>query len=168
MLLESSLPQLYDSAVKAFPYTTKRQYATDPVKLVRFHWTPFLGLNTLFIRGLAQNENREYDCIILFKKVNYKIQEGARNAIKVIDSTGTPFIMQKLSENQDVLVRCSCPDFRWRFNYYDHLDHSLYGRKAAAYRSKGQRGPANPMELPGICKHVMKMTTALADAGLFM
>lgn len=164
MMNESSLSQLYDSAVEAFPHTRFRQHATGPVKIVGLRWTPFFGLRTLFVRGTAQNEGREYDTMILFKKVNYVNEE--RHAVRIMDTSGVPFNIERFKPEQDVLVRCSCPDFRWRFNYYDHLDHSLYGNKAAKYRAT-VGAPANPLKLPGVCKHIMKLQAALLDAGLF-
>ena len=73
----------------------------------------------------------------------------------------------KLSlENNDVLLRCNCNDFKWRFNFYDHIDKSLYGNKRKKYENLGG-APANPMKLPGMCKHIMKTAQALKDAGIF-
>lgn len=158
ILDESSLVQLYNSAVKAFPNTTKRQHATGPVQIVDLGWMPFFGMNTLFVNATAQNEDREYNTIVLFKKVNYGNGPGY---VRLVDSTGMPFSMRPITEEQEVLVRCNCPDFRWRFNYYDHIDYSLYGRKAPKYTAKTNRGPANPSELPGMCKHLMKMSESM-------
>ena len=69
--IESSLTDLYQSAVEAFPGTTKRQHAIDPITVVNLRWTPFIGMKTLLIRGTAHNEDREYNPLILFKKVAY-------------------------------------------------------------------------------------------------
>lgn len=161
--LESSAEELYRSAVKAFPNTKMRQHATHPIVIRELRWTPFVGVKTLFIKGLAQNEDREYGPCILFKGVNY---EG--KAVKITASDGLQYNFDKLSlENTEVLVRCNCPDFFWRFNYYDHLDKSLYGTKRKKYESHG--GPAaNPLELPGMCKHIMKMTKVISESGIFL
>jgi len=159
---ESSANELYRSAVAAFPNTTKRQHATDPVRIVQLDWTPFLGLKTLLIRGTAVNEGRTYKPMVLFKQVRYG--EG----INLRANDGKDYQLKPLSaENNDILIRCDCKDFHWRFNYYDHLDHSLYGRKRAEYVSQGGP-PANPLELPGMCKHLMKMLLALRDAELLL
>ena len=161
--LESSAEELYRSAVKAFPNTKMRQHATHPIVIRELRWTPFVGVKTLFIKGLAQNEDREYGPCILFKGVNY---EG--KAVKITASDGLQYNFDKLSlENTEVLVRCNCPDFFWRFNYYDHLDKALYGTKRKKYESHG--GPAaNPLELPGMCKHIMKMTKVISESGIFL
>ena len=66
-LYESSLSDLYQSAVDAYPKTTLRQHATQPVVITQLHWTPYVGMKTLFVKGIAQNEGKEYSPIILFK-----------------------------------------------------------------------------------------------------
>jgi len=160
---ESTLYDLHQSAVDAFPRTTKRQHSIDPIKIVQMEWTPFVGVKTLFIKGLAQNSisGKEYNPQILFKNILYNTNADTR----IIASDGLMYEYKKPSvvEN-DVLVRCSCPDFRWRFAYYNHLDHSLHGRKPAKYNSLGIGPPANPLEMEGMCKHLMKLITALRDA----
>ena len=160
---ETSLSELYTSAVAAFPTTKMRQYAVDPIVITHLNWTPYKGMKTLFVKGLAQSEGREYGPIILFKGVNYQVEE-----IRIAANDGEEFGMRpvSLTEN-DVLVRCNCPDFSWRFNYYNHLDKSLYGPKRKKYEAKGDGPPANPMEMPGMCKHLMKLVHVLQEAGIF-
>lgn len=160
---ESTLPELYDSTVKAFPQTTLRQHATQPIVIKNLHWTAFQGMKTLFVKGLAQNEDREYSPIILFKGVNYKT-----GGVKLAASNGKEYEFAPISlDESDILVRCNCPDFHWRFNFCNHLDKSLYGRKRAKYESMGERGPVNPMKMPGMCKHCLKLSEVLRQAGVF-
>jgi len=164
-LFESSLEDLYRNAVDAFPYTRKRQHSTHPVVITEMHWTPFVGMKTLFIKGLAQSgeTGKEYNPIILFKRVNFD-----EDAIRITASDGLKYRFSPLSmESVDVSVRCNCSDFKYRFNYYNHLDKALYGSKTAKYESKGIGPPANPKGLPGMCKHLMKMVKALKESGIF-
>ena len=145
-----------------FPRTRMRQHAIDPIIIEGLRWLPFVGMKTLFIKAEARNEDRHYTPIILFKKVNYN-----GNQVKIMATDGKPYHFDRLSlESTDVLVRCSCQDFRWRFGHYNRLERSLYGSNPPAYRSKGIGPPANPMELEGMCKHLMKTTMALRDAGV--
>lgn len=157
------MQDLYQSAVAAFPKTGLRQHATHPIIIKEITWLPFVGLKTLFIKGLAQNERREYNPIILFKKVDYEGKE-----IKITASNGKEYSFDKLSlESTDVNLKCNCGDYFWRFNFYNFLDKSHYGTKRAKYESKGIGPPANPQELPGVCKHLMKLSSALQEAGIF-
>lgn len=165
-LLETSIIELYKNTVKAFPKTTKRQYATDTVVIEKLDWIPFLGLKTLFIKGLSKNEGKKYDCIMLFKKINYKESIG-KQIIKIIDSTGKQYFLEQINpENNDVLVRCNCPDFYWRFVHYNKLDKSLYGRDRKKYEAIKRPNTANPMELSGVCKHLIKMTKIIKESNL--
>ena len=163
LIEESTLTDLYKNAVNAFPNTTKRQYATNPIKITNLRWTPFVGLRTLFVRGLAQNENREYNPIIFFKNVKYLDKSG----VSLMASDGKEYFLEQLSaKSNDVLVRCNCQDFYWRFNYHDYLDKSLHGNKRKKYEAKHNPGSANPLEMPGMCKHLMKMMKTLGESGI--
>jgi hypothetical protein len=159
---ESTIPELFQSAVNAFPATGLRQHATDTIRIVRLDWTPFVGMKTLVLKGLAQNEGREYSPIIMYKDVKYH-QEPGINRVKIM-ANGQPYILERIADNE-VQLRCNCADFLYRFGYYNHLDRSLYGRKPRKYESSG--GPlANPSEKPGMCKHLIKMSKAIFDSGL--
>lgn len=158
---ESTLIQLYQSAVKAFPNTTKRQHATQPIRIVEMRWLPFLGVNTLFLGGKVESHGKNYDCIILFKEVDYK-----KSDIKIVASDGQTYSFGKLGfDKNEVNLRCNCPDFSWRFNYYNFVDHSLYGNKRKKYVAMTEKR-ANPMKMPGICKHLIRFSEALLDADI--
>jgi hypothetical protein len=165
-LIESSLSELYKSTVLAFPTTTRRQHATNTIKITHLEWVPWIGMKTLFVKGLAQNEGKEYSPIILFKKVNY-LSESVKNAKTLIDNVGKKHIIEQLSfEDQDVLVRCPCKDFFYRFNYYNHIDKSLYGHKRKKYEALYRPGSANPEKSEGLCKHILKLVKALTESGI--
>lgn len=161
---ESSLSDLYDSAVRAFPRTRMRQHAVQPLAVESLRWLPFLGLRTLFVKGEVRNETRHYGPVVLFKNVDY-----GGSGVKVRDSYGRDVSFAPLAaEGTDVLVRCDCPDFRWRFAWYNKLDHSLYGSPPRKYVATGSGPPANPLRMEGMCKHLMKIAEALQHAGVFL
>lgn len=156
---ESSLETLHQSAVDAFPTTIKRQYATNTIKIANIGWLPFVGMKTLFVKGLAQNEGKEYNPTIVFKSVDYN------GDIELIASDGKPYNLKQLSlENSDVNVRCNCGDFYWRFNHFNYIDKSLQGRHRKKYEARYHPGSANPEEMPGLCKHLMKLVKALKES----
>ena len=167
MLFESTFNDLYDSAVTAFPLTTKRQHAIGPVQIHNLQIIPFVGMKTLFLKSEAINEDRHYNTIILVKGIQYSPGLSA-GLIEITASDGLLYYLPRLSlENNDVLVRCSCEDFGWRFNYYNHLDHSLYGKCRKKYEAKYNPGLANTSESEGACKHIMKFANVLKDSHLF-
>jgi hypothetical protein len=167
LFVESSLNELYRSAVEAFPHTTKRQHATHTIEVTNLVWTPFIGMKTLMVKGLAQNEGKEYTCYMVFKNVLYHPDRDDVGLVEVRDITGAQYLLERLSlEDTDVLVRCSCPDFAWRFNYSDHLSHDLMGRKRKKYEAIHNPGSANPNNDKGLCKHLMKMSQIIAGSNV--
>ena len=167
MWLESSLVDLYRRSVDAFPGTTRRQHATDTVRVEHVDWVPFRGVGTLFVKGLCRNEGRKNECIILFKGVDYRGGDS-RGSVPISASDGSVIRIGPLSESKgDVLVRCSCPDFRWRFAHWNRGDGSLFGREPRKYEARLRPGSSNPDESPGLCKHLMKMAKILGESGLF-
>ena len=94
-----------------------------------------------------------------------KYKEGRGfGVVPVATSDGKTVFLEALSQElTDVHVRCTCADFMYRFNYYDHIDKSLFGRKRKKYEGKGL-WEANPLELPGACKHLMKVSHVLSEA----
>ena len=166
-LQESTMQDLYNSTVRAFPKTTKRQHAIDPIKIVSLEWIPYLGVKTLYIKALAQNtENgKEYHPIIVFKNVKY-LDSKEVNSVDIFDKNGKTHTIKKIDSSNEVLVRCNCKDFLWRGNYSDHLDKSLYGSKRAPYLSIGNRPSVNPNNDPMLCKHIIKFYKVLNQSGI--
>jgi hypothetical protein len=165
-LTESTLPELYHNSVIGFPETTKRQHATSTIKITHLNWVPYLGMKTLFVKGLAQNEGREHNPIIIFKGVQYREQTG-KNIIPLIINSGQKYLLDQLSfEKNEVLVRCDCKDHQWRFCHTNAVDRSLYGRDRKKYEAKYRPGSANPKKLPGLCKHLMVLGKVLKESGI--
>src|SRR4051812_45220874 len=129
---ESTVRDLQQSAIDAFPHTTRRQHATATIAIEAVNYLPFFGVRTLLVRARADNTSDGggvYRPLMLFRNVSYHegVVPGART---LREQTGQPFILTPVSESgNDVLVRCQCEDFQWRFNYPDYLDSSLYGVK---------------------------------------
>lgn len=167
ILWESSLNDLYQKTVETYPKTGLRQHATQPIVITELQWIPYLGVKTLFIKGIAQSEGKEYNPMILFKRVNYNTK-NITETIKLFANDGNFYKLEKLSlENTDVNLRCNCPDFYWRANYAHFLNDSLYGKKRTKYESKGIYPPVNPTNAPIICKHLIKMQEVLQKSNLF-
>ncbi len=164
---ESSLNKLYRSAVDAFPETQKRQYATDTVNVTRVEWIPYVGMRTLYLKGHVQNfadGGGEYDPIIVFKNVKYH-KQNMSGLVEIISSdTQQQYFIERLSSNKnEVLLRCGCGDYFWRFNYYNSVDKSQYGKVRKPYFGEYR---INPKEMPGMCKHLMKLGSSLKSAGI--
>ena len=167
MWIETTLVGLYDSSLEAFSGTTMRQNATHSVKVEHMDWVPFLGVGTLFVKAIVNNEGRKNEPIMLFKGVKYRASEG-RGAVPIASSDGREVYIERLSwDSTQAMVRCSCKDFRWRFSHWNGLDKSLFGRSPKKYEATQRPGSSNPEEMPGMCKHLMKMAKILIESGVF-
>ena len=165
-LNESTIPELYNNTVRAFPTCGLRQHATNPIKIVYLEWIPYVGMKTLYVKGLANNQERTYNSIIVFKGVQYQEEKG-RNSVPLIDNAGKKYLIERISmHDQDVLVRCNCGDFYWRGNYFNGIDKSLQGRIRKKYEAKQNTGASNPMKLPMVCKHLIKLAKVLEESGI--
>ena len=166
LLNDSSLNHLYNSTVLAFPATKLRQNAVDQIKISEINWTPYLGMKTLFVKGLAQSEktHKDYSPIILFKNVIYHNNENEKY-IKITANDNIEYIFERLNYNENsVLVRCNCSDFKWRWTHTDHVDHSLYGKNRKKYEARINPGSSNPLRLEGMCKHLIKFAKVINQA----
>lgn len=162
IIQESTINDLYNSTVQAFPNTTKRQHATDTINIKEIKYVPYIGVKTLMVKARSLGENSEYQPLILFKKIKYT-EDGNIN----LYYNDKKILLESPSiEDNDVVLRCNCPDFRWRFAYYNHLDKSLYGRKPPKYKAKYRPGSANPMESAGLCKHLIKLIEVLKNSNI--
>lgn len=168
LLRESNLEELYSDTVRAFPRTTKRQHSIDEIRIVDWSWTPYKGVRTLFVKGFVKNEGngKEYNPIILFKDVRFKNSNDRRQWTEIVASDGRKYFFEKLNNQNDVVLRCNCMDFRWRWNFTDHLDKSLYGSVRKKYEAKERPGTSNPLGLPGMCKHLIKLAKSLNEADI--
>lgn len=166
-LNEENLPDLYTSTVRAFPRTTKRQNAIDEIDIMSVLATPYRGVRTLLLRGHARNDTngREYSPIMLFKGVRYR-DSMTPGVIEIASRDGRRHMLERLGPGNDVLVRCDCQDFYWRFNYEDRRNGVLWGRPRRKYEASFNPGSSNPLELPGMCKHLIKMARSLGDTGI--
>jgi hypothetical protein len=58
-----------------------------------------------------------------------------------------------------VAVRCSCPDFRFTFAWYDKEVGSLaYGALKQYVRKTTYMPERNPLHVVGLCKHLLALT----------
>ncbi len=164
LLIETSLKDLYKSTIGNFK-TTKRQNSIDTVRIENLTIIPFIGFKTLFLKGLARNENNKYDSIILFKNIKY-LDNRSKKSTVIAASNGKSYIIENINLDNNVLVRCNCMDFYWRGNYADHLDKCLFGRKRSKYESKNILASVNPENNVMICKHLLKLTKVLSESKL--
>lgn len=85
--------------------------------------------------------------------------------IPIKDKRGFTYYCPQLSEHTPILVRCSCPDFRFSFMWEDYAEKSLQGRRISYQRKTTTRPPRNPDGIPGVCKHLIAVINKLESLG---
>jgi len=165
---KSSFSDLEQNIIRAFPTTTKRQHATDLVKVVGHQYTAFPGVNALMVRATTRGSTgRNYNQTIMFANVDYHDEDAEDNVALKATNQKDYFITPISMGNNKVNVRCNCLDFYYRFALWNFNDGSLFGRKPKAYhRVTDTRPPVNPQKVPGVCKHLLRFAGSLEQSGL--
>jgi len=163
----SSVPDLENNIERGFPETRKRQHATGEVTSRNLQYTPYIGMKMLHVKAQSSSNGHQYQQAIQFNGVDFEREDTPENAtFKAAD--GSDYHIQPLQLNDhNCKVRCNCLDFYFRFAHYNSSDKSLVGRPPPLYQRKTQtRPPANPMRVPGMCKHLLKLVQELQSAGV--
>lgn len=153
----STIPQLDMKARSAFPTTKKRQNDVGSVNVLpQATYIPNTQDGELTINtrtSSSRSGNIHVQRIILYKVQFANPGEG--NAVQLPD---TEAAVQPIKLTADTArVACDCMDFRFRFANNNNKDDSLAGNAPPAYQRVpgSNRPPANPTNLPGMCKHIM-------------
>lgn len=163
----STVPDLEDNIERAFPYTTKRQHATGEVNISTIEFIPFVGMKFLHVRSTTLSNGHNYQQALQFQRVQFDEQETPDN-ISILGNDNQVYHVHPIQlTNHNVKVRCNCLDFHFRFAHYNSPDKSLVGRPPPPYvRKTTTRPPVNPMQVPGMCKHLLKVVEVLEENGL--
>ncbi len=82
--------------------------------------------------------------------------------IKVKDSKNKNiYWMERLTPESEIAVRCSCPDFRFRFMWYLKDIHALIGKPLPYVRKTNYRKSVNVGKVKAVCKHLFAVFESL-------
>lgn len=163
-LYEAALKDLERNIIRGFPRTKKRQYATDTVRIVQLNIVPYVPSKGLLFKAVANNEGNTYAPEIFFDEVTFE-NEDTPNNVTFTATDGEQYHIEPIRfTNNNARVRCNCLDFHYRFAQYNAHAGDLYGKPPPPYhRRTTTYPPVNPMKLPGICKHLLKLSKMLEE-----
>lgn len=164
---EVTLADLERDTVSGFPNTTKRQHATDPIHITQMKLIPAVPTGDLICDAEASSGPKTYDPKILFLDTTYEDDDTGTNVtFTAVD--GDTYNIQPISlSRSNCKVRCNCLDFYYRFHNQNANKDALYGQLRPPYHRKTDtRPPANPENVNGLCKHLIKVVQSLRQAGL--
>lgn len=122
--------------------------------IVGFKCTEMLGVKTRIVSALIQGDAKEpYRVVVQVNRVDGIVTEG-----------------------NDVVVRCSCPSYRFYFSEANRKQRILFGAHRPRYepvpngeRRRAPRPPLNPGDLiPGVCKHLIVVMKLMRRQGLMV
>jgi len=163
---DSTYPELYTDIQRGFPNTQRRQHATNEVSIRQLSYLPYIGMKMLQIRAQCRSNQHDYQPILQLLNVTFENADSPENV--TFNAQGTDYHMQPVDLDQSrVKVRCNCLDFYYRFAMTNFNDNSLVGRSPPVYRRVpgSNRPPANPMNVPGLCRHLIKVVQRLQQLG---
>lgn len=160
----STINKLEQNVVQNFPDTSKRQNAVGEVSVGTITYTPYPEQSTLKVEAQTRSNQHNYQTVCQFDNVQFT-NDGS--GVQATGTTGEQFTLQPIDLNaSNVKVRCSCLDFHWRFSMWNAKDDSLYGEPPGLYQKKTDRPPVNPNQVPGVCKHLIRLIDRLGTSGL--
>lgn len=128
---------------------------------------PFVGTKTILFQAecFGQTVDATHVTQIQFSGITFfdtLPEDGEHENIKEIDYKGETYYYVKPDINTQCTVRCSCPDFVYRFAWYNFKHKALFGAMPKKYKRKTKtRPPVNPGHHPGMCKHIFQLQSYL-------
>jgi hypothetical protein len=165
---DSTEADLENNIERGFPDTKKRQHATGDATIQQVQFIPYVGTKFLHVKSnCSSTSGKQYHQVIQFVRVAFENEDTDTNAT-FTGTDGRDYHMEPVDLTvNNVKVRCDCLDFYWRFAAIDFSDNALVGRAPPPYvRKTDYRPPANPMQVPGLCKHLLKLVQHLQGVGL--
>ena len=167
LIEDATIPQLRQSIEQGFPDTKKRQHATNEVQVAAYQYIPKTRVNQLHVvSNTRSNGGGQYNQVIVLRDVHYDMADTATNIS--IDRGGKKFYVEPVELNSTtVAVSCNCADYVMRFAHTNSANNCHVGQLPPPYtRKTTTRPPVNPDNVPGLCKHLLKMVDDLKRTGL--
>lgn len=171
-LAETTYTELERNTLNAMP-GKNRQEQTASVQIRNLELVPYEGALGVNSQVNSINSGNAYQPQIMFLDVNYVNVENAEGEEQQAIENDPRTVTFQAADGKDYTiepiflsrnnckVRCTCLDFRWRFAMYNDKDGSLFGEGPGLYQKKTQREPNNPQQVPGVCKHILKLVAEL-------
>lgn len=150
-------------------FVLNRKQGSTKVQVVRTIFLPSVDNDTLEVRATTNTKQQRYRTSMMFDEIEY-VDEPSNTAVEIMGTDGRKYYLKRIPlNNVDVKVKCTCLDFYYRFAVWNSGDESLIGKPPPPYiRKPGSTRPrVNPSKVPGVCKHIIKLTDKLIGQRLF-
>ena len=123
----------------------------------------YAGTRTITFYGSVKSHNQfgSYNVMLTFK--NVKPHDGLTN-----EEIAQGFKPKPTLGENEIMGRCSCPNYRFRFDKANRMHGVGTGARFGFYRRKTNRKPYNPKNLIGFCAHLMEFVNYLQETGFIL
>lgn len=140
-------------------------------------FTPFVGTKSCLVTaeyiGVSQAP-KHHNVNLFFEQCEILTEAPTDSSWRrdyfAVNYNGQIYYIKNLSASRNpVRIRCSCADFYYRWAWSDYYQgNCLYGPSPKVYRpvAGSNRGPVNPNNIIGICKHVLGTVKGLEQKGI--
>lgn len=148
-------------------FLSNRKQNSSKVQVVRTIFIPSMDSESLEVRATTNSAKQRYRTSMIFDEIEF-LDEKEPNCATILGTDRNEYYLNRITiNNVDVRVKCTCLDFYYRFATWNAGDDSLIGKPPPPYIKKTNRPPVNPAKVPGICKHIIKLTDKLIQQQLF-
>ncbi|MCK5017173.1 MAG: hypothetical protein KAS32_08880 [Candidatus Peribacteraceae bacterium] len=163
---EATYAELERNTMNFVPATEKRQWVVNPIQVTKMELTPARETQNLIVKSEVNSNGNRYAPTMIFDGVIYEDGDQNDNVSFTASDQEEYHIIPIDLKKANCKVSCNCLDFYWRFSNQNYSAGSLDGNPPPAYQKKTQRGPVNPQNVPGVCKHLLKLAIQLKDSGI--
>ena len=130
---------------------------------------PIPNSRQLVVKGLSQG-TKLYTLTMSIFDVQYNNAYTKDFPLTVKLKNGTTIFAAQLPvSGTRVQVRCTCPDFYFRWWYWNNKNKVLSGPPMPPYVRKTTNYPeVNPLHIPGACKHLISLTDRLIQSRILV
>lgn len=167
---DQTVPQLRQSTEQGFPRTKKRQHSVGEVRVTGIQYLPAPQQKAIQITtATTSSSGNQHKQSVMLKNAEFETMGNGSNA-SFKDATGREYFIKTLPlTDTNVHVTCDCEDYIFRFAHTNDQNGCHLGQLPPNYvRKTTTRPPANPNNVPGCCKHLLKIMDTLKGYGLLV
>lgn len=160
-----TIKKLYEETIKV---SDSRKHYKQAPKVVFQQTIPYVGTKSLLIQSgvWGMTVKALHQVNLFFSQLETKTTKQSSDDYFHIQYKNEDYWTQKPDlYKTPVRIRCSCPDYRFTFSYYNWKGEAQFGPKPKSYKPKTDRAPRNPGHHIGYCHHVADTISLLRTSG---
>ncbi|BCG50086.1 hypothetical protein [Ralstonia phage RP13] len=158
-------------AVKYTSVVRERQYSTGKVTAVDYKYLPREKQLYVNAQNISSDKKRLYKTILVFEGVtNSEVPDKDHPVPYSSKGHGVDLYLGQVTSRTRLRTRCQCQDYYFMWEYWNKGKKALVGPHKVYQRviPPSGRPPVNPLEMPGLCKHLLALVKKLMADGVII